>query len=165
MQLDNLISTAHLSTAIISLATGAVVLLAKKGTRLHKRMGYAFAIALFMTNLTAAGLYNLTGSFNFLHVFIVISMLSLAYGLWPVIRRKSGNWYSQHVRGMTGASLGVWAAGLAELFIRVMPGMFSPKQIIWFAIGIGVLFFFLIGFANYHFMKKDPLQSSRQDLG
>lgn len=150
----SLFSMLHLATAVVALATGAVVLLASKGTSFHKRTGYVFAVSMLLTNLSAACLYNLTGTFNFLHVFIVISLFSLAYGLWPVMRRTSADWYHQHVKGMTGAALGVWAAGFAELTIRVLPGVISPQQIIWFAIGIGVVFFFLIGFANYYFIKQ-----------
>lgn len=163
MQTDALISMMHLGAAIISLATGAIVLWAPKGTSFHKRAGYVFAISLLLTNLTAAFLYNLTGRFNFLHVFIVISLLSLGYGLWPVIRKNSGAWYPRHIRGMTGASLGVWAAGCAEVLVRVLPGIVAPRHIIWFAMGVGGLFFFLIGFANYHFLKQAAQPSAQQD--
>jgi uncharacterized membrane protein len=158
MDTTSLFSILHLATAVAALATGAVVLLAAKGTSFHKTTGYAFALSLLLTNLSAACLYNLTGAFNFLHVFIIISLFSLAYGLWPAVRRRSPGWYSQHVRGMTGAALGVWAAGFTELTIRVLPGIISPQQIIWFAIGMGVVFFFLIGFAIHQF-SKPPVES------
>lgn len=155
MQTDHLFSMLHLCAALVALATGAVVLLAPKGTPSHKRTGYVFATALLLTNLSAACLYKLTGTFNFLHAFVVISLFSLAYGLWPVLRRQSGNWYPQHVRGMVGAALGVWAAGFTELIVRVLPGIITPQQIIGFAIGVGAGFFFLIGFAIHRFMKQE----------
>lgn len=152
--MENLISLLHLIAAIIALLTGAIVLAAPKGTRFHKRTGYVFAVALLGVNLTAAFMYNLTGNVNMLHGFTLISMVALGYGLWPAMRRKSGNWLARHVRGMNGAALGVWAAGFAELTIRILPDLLQPSQIIWIAIGIGVIFFFVIGFLNYYYEKQ-----------
>jgi uncharacterized membrane protein len=160
MQTDSLISILHLLTALVALASGAIVLLAAKGTLFHKRAGYVFAGSLLLVNATAAGMYNLTGTFNFLHVFVLVSLFSLGYGMAAAIRRKSANWLSRHVRGMTGAALGVWAAGFAELAVRVLPGVLGPKQIIGVAIGIGVVFFFLIGFLIDRFLKNTAGYSS-----
>ena len=146
MENTSFVSQLHLFTAIAALFTGALVLVLPKGTRLHKRIGYVFALALVLLNVSAAFMYNLTGSFNFLHVFIIISMASLIYGMVPAIRRKSSTWLRHHISGMTGAALGVWAAGFAEFTVRVLPGVLSPSYIIGVAIGIGVVFFFLIGY-------------------
>lgn len=160
MQTDNLISWIHILSSIVALATGAMVLLAAKGTVFHKRAGYVFAIGLLLVNASAMCMYNLTGTFNFLHVFVLISLLSLFYGMWPVLRRKSENWLSRHVRGMTGAVLGVWAAGFTELTVRLLPSLLAPKQIIGVAIGVGVVFFFLIGFLINRFLTNLERYSS-----
>lgn len=149
MQTDNLIALSHVLAASVALASGAVVLIARKGTLLHKRVGYVFAFTLLLTNGTAALLYNLTGTVNFLHVFILVSMCSLLYGMGSIWRRQ----VDRHVRGMTGAALGVWAAGFAELTVRVLPGFASPQTIIWAAVGTGVVFFFLIGFLIHRFSQ------------
>jgi uncharacterized membrane protein len=151
MENTSFVSQLHLFTAVAALCTGALVLVLPKGTRIHKRIGYVFALALVLLNLSAAFMFNLTGSFNFLHGFIIISMASLVYGMWPAIRRKPANWLRRHISGMTGAALGVWAAGFAELTVRVLPGVLSPSYIIGVAIGIGVIFFFGIGYLIYRF--------------
>ena len=156
METGNTISLLHVGSALLALLLALVVLIAPKGTRLHKRMGYAFAITLLLVNGSAVLMYNLTGRFNFLHVFAMISLASLIYGMIPAIRRKPANWLRRHISGMTGAALGVWAAGLAELTIRVLPGFLNPSQIIGIAIGIGVVFFFLIGFLIGRFIKALP---------
>ena len=156
MEINNLLSPVHVGAAILALVLAAVVLIAPKGTQFHKRAGYAFAVSLLAVNLSAAFMYNLTGRFNFLHVFVLISLISLIYGMIPAIRRKPSNWLRYHISGMTGAALGVWGAGFAELTIRVLPGSFNPSQIIGIAIGIGVVFFFLIGFLIGRFMKTLP---------
>ncbi len=150
MQTDNLISLAHVLAASVALASGAVVLIAPKGTRFHKRVGCVFALSLLLTNGTAALMYNLTGTVNFLHVFILVSMGSLLYGMAAIRRRQ----VATHLRGMTGAALGVWAAGVAELTVRVLPGIASPQAIIWTAAGTGVAFFFLIGFLIHRFSQN-----------
>ncbi len=156
METGNIISLLHISSALLALLLAAVVLIAPKGTRFHKRMGYVFAVTLLLVNGSAALMYNLTGRFNLLHVFVMISLVSLIYGMIPAIRRKPANWLRRHISGMTGAALGVWAAGLAELTIRVLPGFLNPTQIMGIAAGIGVVFFFLIGFLIGRFMKALP---------
>ncbi|MEZ4930887.1 MAG: DUF2306 domain-containing protein [Saprospiraceae bacterium] len=160
MQTDNLIPLIHIITSIVALISGAVVLLAAKGTEFHKRAGYVFAVVLLLVNITAAGMYNLTGTINFLHMFVLISLFSLFFGIWPALRRKSKNWLSRHVQGMTGAALGVWAAGFAELTVLVLQGLLGPKQIIGVAIGVGVVFFFLIGFLIGRFLNNLDSYSS-----
>lgn len=149
-----MISLFHLISAVVALLSGAIVLAAPKGTHFHKRMGYVFALSLVLVNLTAAFIFNLTGKPNFLHGFIFLSLISLSYGMWAAVRRTGDQWLSLHVRGMNGAALGVWAAGFAELVVRVAPRHLSAQQIIWMAIGIGCLFFFLIGFLNHYFSKR-----------
>jgi uncharacterized membrane protein len=159
MEIENIISQLHVGSALLALLLAAVVLIAPKGTRCHKRLGYAFAGTLLIVNVSAGFMYNLTGRFNLLHVFVMISMGSLLYGMIPAIRRKPANWLRRHITGMTGAALGVWGAGLAELTIRVLPGFLNPSQIIGIAAGIGVVFFFLIGFLIGRFMKALPENS------
>ncbi|MGB5507352.1 hypothetical protein [Robiginitalea sp.] len=156
METANIFSQLHIGSALLALLLAAFVLIAPKGTPFHKRLGYAFASTLLIVNVSAGFMYNLTGRFNLLHVFVMISMGSLLYGMIPAIRRKPANWLRRHISGMTGAALGVWGAGLAELTIRVLPGFMNPSQIIGIAAGIGVVFFFLIGFLIGRFMKTLP---------
>lgn len=154
MQTDNLISLTHVLAASVALASGAVVLIAPKGTRFHKRAGCVFALSLLMTNGTAALLYKLTGTVNFLHMFILVSMFSFLYGMGAIWRGRSARQVARHMRGMTGAAMGVWAAGVAELTVRVLPDIASPQAIIWTAAGTGGAFFFLIGFLIYRFSQN-----------
>lgn len=156
METGIIMSQLHIGSALLALLLAMFVLIAPKGTPLHKRMGYVFAITLLLVNGSAVLMYNLTGRFNLLHVFALISLGSLIYGMIPAIRRQPANWLRRHISGMTGAALGVWAAGLAELTIRVLPGFLNPPQIIGIAAGIGVVFFFLIGFLIGRFMKTLP---------
>ena len=155
--METIISSLHLCAALVALLTGALVLALPKGTLTHKRTGYVFAAALVMVNITAALMYNLTGTFNFLHVFAIISMGSLVYGMLPAIRRRSPNWLRRHISGMTGAALGAWAAGFAELTLRIPPMVLSPGYIIGIAIGIGLVFFFLIGYLISRFARLQDL--------
>lgn len=150
-----IIALLHVAAAILALTTSALVLGRPKGTRLHRRVGYLFFAAMVAVNATAALLYNLTGQVNLLHGFIVLSLLSLLKGMLAVWRRQPG-WFQQHRQGMIAAAIGVWAAGAAELTIRVLPQVFGPRQIIAIAVGIGVLAFFLIGWLNYRYARIYP---------
>ncbi len=157
-----LTSYLHLITAIIALFTAAIVLFAPKGTRIHKRMGYVFAVSLLLVNVTAAFMYNLTETVNFLHVFIILSFFSLSSGMWAAIRRKSPNWLTRHITGMNSAALGVWAAGFAELTVRVLPAFLTQAQVIGVAIGFGVLAFFAIWLLNQRYMKQQHIYISKK---
>ncbi|NJO93730.1 MAG: DUF2306 domain-containing protein [Hydrococcus sp. RM1_1_31] len=116
-----IISLIHIIAAVFALATAALVLWLPKGTRLHKRIGYIFVVALLLLNGSAAFIYNLTGSVNFLHIFIVVSLCSMLSGMYAAIRRSSDQWLVRHITGMNGAAIGVWAAGLAEFTVRRQP--------------------------------------------
>lgn len=155
------ISYLHVITAIVALFTAATVLFAPKGTRFHQRMGYVFAVSLLLVNITAAFMYNLTGKVNFLHVFIILSFLSLSSGMWAAMRRKSKNWLTRHIAGMNGAALGVWAAGFAELTVRVLPYFLSKAQVIGVAISFGILAFFTIWLLNQRYIKQQHLYISK----
>lgn len=48
----------HVFFSIIGLITGAYILLAKKGTKIHKRSGYIFSIALLLVNISALFIYD-----------------------------------------------------------------------------------------------------------
>jgi uncharacterized membrane protein len=46
-----------------------------KGSNLHEVLGYLYASALLATNVTAFGLYHLTGHFGLFHVAAIVSFL------------------------------------------------------------------------------------------
>ncbi|MFP4096536.1 MAG: hypothetical protein ACLFUB_18785 [Cyclobacteriaceae bacterium] len=56
------IGAVHTVASIISLATGTQVLLMKKGSKLHKDIGYVYCLAMLLVMITAFGIYRLPGA-------------------------------------------------------------------------------------------------------
>lgn len=152
--MKTLIAYTHVIASVMGLITSTIVLVAAKGTQFHRKTGYVFVVTMLIINISALMIYRLTGKFNFLHIFAIVSLVSLIRGMLPAMRRNSTNWLQTHITGMTAAALGVWAAGIAELITRVLRHHLTPTLTIVFAVGIGVVFFFLILYLNIKYIKK-----------
>ena len=54
----------HLIASIIALITGSLVLILKKGTKIHKQIGYVYVVSMGILILTAFMIYRLFGGLN-----------------------------------------------------------------------------------------------------
>jgi uncharacterized membrane protein len=109
----------HLTAAIVALLAGAAIFFRRKGTKLHRCLGYLYAIAMITVVTTALLIYRLTHSFNVLHFFAVVATPPLLIGLAAAIRRKPG-WRERHYRWMSWSYVGLFAAFAAETATRVI---------------------------------------------
>jgi uncharacterized membrane protein len=116
------LGAAHLTAALAALAFGGVVLLTAKGTHSHRVMGAAFVAALLATNLTALGIYRLTGTFGPFHALALASLAILARGVAAVWRRREG-WLKTHYYSMAWCYVGLLSAASAEVVARVPLGL------------------------------------------
>jgi uncharacterized membrane protein len=107
----------HLISALIAMLTGAVVLLRPKGTTWHKRIGYVYVGSMLILNLSAFGIYHLTGSFGIFHGLALVSLGSLIGGMYPAIRRTK-DWLEYHYEFMGWSVIGLYAAFFAETSVR-----------------------------------------------
>jgi uncharacterized membrane protein len=82
------IGAIHLLASILALITGTLVLLLKKGTVLHKRIGYLYVAGMVVLIVTAFSIYRLFGGFGIFHFAAIVSTLTLLAGLIPVLTRK-----------------------------------------------------------------------------
>lgn len=121
----------HLSAALLAMVTGAIVLLNTKGGLLHKRVGYVYVGSMLILNLTAFLIYHLFGKFGPFHWLAAISLLSLAWGMIPVLLRNRVNkWIYWHYYFMNWSVVGLYAAFWAEALTRTLPmGQFWPVVI------------------------------------
>ncbi|PIB35922.1 hypothetical protein BFP72_11220 [Reichenbachiella sp. 5M10] len=143
----------HFYSSIIGLLTGAFLLLAPKGTRLHKTIGYLFSVSLLLVNLSALSIYDFNdGHPSVFHLLIPVSLFFLCYGLWPAFAKKrKPNWLKQHIIGMNGAALGLWAAGATEFFVRELSYGLTKPELILYSTLISVPFAVLIAISiTYH---------------
>ncbi len=136
------LGTIHIASAVMALVMGLSVFPAAKGTLLHRAMGAGYVAAMLVLNITALGLYRLTGQFNMFHVLAFVSLASIAAGLWPLVARRQG-YMRAHLARMTGSYMGLWAAAAAEAISRlptIRPLLNSPDKIFALSIAMIVIF-------------------------
>ena len=124
----------HLVVSILALVFGTWVITTEKGTAIHKKIGYIYAVCMIAVIGTSFMMYRLFGGFGIFHVAAVISSLSLLGGMVPVILRKpTKSWLSLHFGFMYWSVMGLYAAFAAEIFTRI------PQ----------IRFFWLVGSATF----------------
>lgn len=109
----------HTLVAVLSLLFGSMVLLGKKGTQNHKRQGYVYVVSMVLMNTSAFGIYNF-GGFSLFHGFAIISLLTLALGIIPAIRKTNPKWYGKHFYFMSWSVVGLYCAFWAEIGTRLV---------------------------------------------
>lgn len=129
------IGTVHFTLSLAALTTGGIVLLQFKGTRLHRWLGYAYALSMVGVVTTSFMLFNLTGRMNVLHWAAIISALTLGAGMFSVrFRRPRALWLQHHAAWMAWSYLGLLGAFVAEALTRfVMPlllDMLEERQLV-----------------------------------
>lgn len=149
------LGAAHFAAALAALALGLVVLLARKGTDLHRLFGLGYVVAMITVNVSALGLYGLTGQFNAFHGLALLSLATTGWGLMQVMRRR-GDWLAAHLTAMAFSYLGLLAAATAEvvLRLRLFRGLIrTPADIVTFGVLIAVAFA-LVGFVLIPRLRK-----------
>ena len=110
----------HAACGVLALLLGSFILLLRKGTTAHVRIGWAFAVSVLGLDLSAFGIFNLTGGVNFFHVIAVINLATLVMGLVQVLmRRRWRNWLWRHYQYMAWSYAGLAAATSNEAFVHI----------------------------------------------
>ncbi|MGI8843529.1 MAG: DUF2306 domain-containing protein [Gemmatimonadaceae bacterium] len=87
----------HTATAVAALASGAAVLIRRKGTRWHRRAGWTYVVSMILLNVTALMIYRLFGYFGPFHYAAVASLVTVLAGTVIVVRRRPrGKWIEAH---------------------------------------------------------------------
>lgn len=110
----------HLLASILALASGSQVLLMKKGTRMHKQIGYLYAFSMLIVCVSAFFIYRLFGGFGVFHVAAIVGFLTLLAGMLPImLKRPQGKWLRLHYAFMYWSVIGLYAAFISELLTRI----------------------------------------------
>ena len=140
----------HLASALASLVIGAYVFLGtRKGTRLHRRAGWAYVAAMLALNVTALLIYRLFGGFGPFHVAAILSLVTTLAGVVTaralrqrrLARNPQGNgpdYAGHHYMWMSYSYLGLVAAAVAETATRVPAFQPAPGQGATFGIVVAV---------------------------
>lgn len=153
------ISKFHLWSAVSALVFGLVVFLVRKGTRLHKQLGYAYFFNMLGLNISALFIYQLTGNFGPFHISALASLLTLIAGFVPVylsLPRKG--WLDLHYEFMNWSYVGLVAAGVSEAATRI------PSSPFWPAVLGGSIAVFFIGGILINSLRPKSVTQARVGL-
>ena len=122
--MDNLVADqtglTHLIASMVALLSGSLVLLMKKGTRLHVRIGYVYAMSMTVLIVTALMIYRLFNGWGMFHYMTIVSLVTLALGMVSIWTKKPANkWQEMHFAYMYWSVIGLYAATAAELLTRI----------------------------------------------
>jgi uncharacterized membrane protein len=129
----------HTACALIALGSGAAVLLRRKGTRIHRRIGWVYVAGMLLMNGTALMIYRLFDGFGPFHAGAIFSLVTVVAGIVPAVRRRPANWVEHHYWWMTWSYVGLCAAAASEVATRV------PAFRFWWGVLVGTLVVLGIG--------------------
>ncbi|MCX2742982.1 DUF2306 domain-containing protein [Mangrovivirga sp. M17] len=136
----------HLTFAVLALITGTLILILKKATTIHKRIGYVYVFSMVGVNLTSFFIYRLFGGFGIFHFAAIISGATITLGMIPFMYNKP-NLYI-HFSFMYWSVIGLYAAFASEILTRI------PETPFFWIVGLATGVIFLLGGINFRFKKK-----------
>lgn len=135
----------HLLSSIIALITGTAVLIMRKGSSSHIKMGYVYVGSMLILLVTAFMIYRLFGGFGVFHIAALVSVITLIFGMIPLWTRK-GPWKYFHFSFMYWSVMGLYAAFASEVLTRV------PETPFFGMVGIATAV--IMGIGAFVFVKK-----------
>lgn len=110
----------HLIASLLAVLFGTMVLIMRKGTKKHKKIGYVYVASMTVLLTTSFMTYRLFGGFGIFHYSAILSSLTLIFGIIPVLTRKpESGWLIQHFSFMYWSVIGLYAALASEVLTRI----------------------------------------------
>jgi len=139
----------HLISSCLALIFGTYILLAKKGTKLHIKIGYLYVISMGILICTAFMIYRLFNGWGIFHYTTLVSLISIVLGMVPIWTKKpKNNWKHLHFTFMYWSVIGLYAAFAAETLVRI------PKSPFYGMVGLATGGIMLIGGIIFAINKK-----------
>jgi len=112
----------HVAAAVAALALGLFMLAMRKGTPLHRGLGWIWVITMFAIAISSFWITGMIpGHFSPIHILSIITLIALPAGIWL---RRRGN-IRAHAITMISTFSGLIIAGAFTLLPgRVMHDMF-----------------------------------------
>ena len=134
------IGLVHLISSCFALIFGTYILIAKKGTKRHIKIGYLYVISMGILILTAFMIYRLFNGWGIFHYTTLLSLISIILGMVPIWTKKpKDNWKYLHFTFMYWSVIGLYAAFAAEILTRI------PKTPFFGMVGIATGLIMLVG--------------------
>ena len=149
----------HLISGILALLFGGLVIVMRKGTAIHKSVGYIYVFNMIVLIISSFGIYRLFGKFGVFHYLSLVSMFSLVAGMLPMFKKvKLPKDYETHFKRMYWSVAGLYAAFAAESFVRI------PKfGGFWATVAWSFVLVFILCFIT--FIKMRPVWSNKFGKG
>lgn len=117
--MEQAIATTHVLAALSALGAGAAVLLLRKGTHTHRRLGTVYVVALALVNAAALSLHR-ESTFGVFHALAIVSLVTIVAGLSPLlVGKRSPVVIANHAYCMTWSYAGLVAAGSGQLTVTL----------------------------------------------
>jgi uncharacterized membrane protein len=121
------LGTIHLVSSLLSMVAGGIILILPKGNRRHKQIGYFYLCSMIIVNISAMGIYHMTGAFGLFHVAAIVGFLAMAGGMIPLfLPNVDRRTKVMHLWFMYYSVLGLYAAFFAEISVRIPGVPFYP---------------------------------------
>jgi len=154
--------TFHFIFSLGAIAFGALVLALPKGTRWHRTWGHGYFWCMVGVVATSFAMFGLTGRITPFHFAAIVAGLTLAAGMWTVLRRRPKRyWIEAHATWMAWSYVGLLAAFVAESLTRfIMPPLAETLQqgalwpAFWTLVAVGS--FGTMGFGAWQIRKRLP---------
>jgi uncharacterized membrane protein len=102
----------HIGGALAALGLGSTVPVMRKGTRVHRRIGWFWVCAMFFAAITSIWITGIRpGQFSPIHLLSILTLVTLPYAIWS---RRVGR-ISSHRAAMISLYVSLVAAGLFTL--------------------------------------------------
>ena len=150
-----MVGQSHLLTALLALGSGAWVLWARKGTRIHVASGYIYLASMVLLNGTALAKYYLTGGFNMFHAGALGSLLTLtgAFAAAMIFRKtRDRRAIAAHGHLMIWSYFGLFAALVAEVVTRAVPFMLDGEGG-WTRFSLAIAIFMVTAAITYRYAR------------
>ncbi len=96
---------AHIATILVAVALTPLMLLRRRGDRLHRRLGWIWVSALFFTALFTFGIRGVNGAnLSWIHLLSAWTLTQVPMIAWTA-RTHRVNWHRHSVRGMIVGAL------------------------------------------------------------
>ena len=93
----------HVAGAVSALVIGTIILFRRKGSGLHKTLGWSWVIAMAVAAISSLWITGLNGdSWSIIHLLSGWTVIALTMAIWAIRNRK----VEAHRRAMTGMFVG-----------------------------------------------------------
>jgi len=105
----------HVVSVLVALVLGPVQFALPKGTRLHRRIGWAWFVAMLLAALSSAFIRDINeGGFSAIHIFTAWTLVSLPLAVWTARRG--------HIRAHRGTMVGLYVGLVIAGLLSIAPG-------------------------------------------